>query len=137
MLVGNGRDGGNEERTWKGAGKMGLGMGEKEREEEELGEVLRRLYALVPSPRSGKGEVDEEGRGMDPPEHLQVHLLHLSGKGVILPHVDNLESSGDVIVGVSLGSERVLRFNPPEEERARGMKSCEVLLEKGSVYVQT
>lgn len=86
--------------------------------------------------------------GLDPPSYLSLHLLHLSGKGAIYPHVDNLTASGDVIVGVSLGGERVLRFKKRKSKvdesteelipiEVSGPEEFTVLLEPGSVYIQT
>lgn len=62
--------------------------------------------------------------------------------------MDNLQASGEVIVGVSLGGERVLRFKKKkttvlegsEEEvplNVEGPDEFSVLLEPGSVYIQT
>lgn len=40
---------------------------------------------------------------IDVPNHLLMHLLHMSSEGQIFPHVDNIQASGQTIVGVSLG----------------------------------
>ncbi|KAJ7632175.1 hypothetical protein FB45DRAFT_989770 [Roridomyces roridus] len=77
-----------------------------------LPSVLERLGSLLPS------------------RDVQTHLLHLASNGEIFPHVDNLEASGTWILGVSLGSQRLLRLEGPENE------SFEVLLPSGSVYIQ-
>lgn len=70
----------------------------------------------------------------------------MSGKGNILPHVDNPHASGDIIVGVSLGSERVMHFKKKEitvegvegsTKVLKGPEEFSVLLEPGSVYIQT
>jgi alkylated DNA repair protein alkB family protein 7 len=71
-------------------------------------------------------------QGLYPTSNVQTHLLHLSSKGEILEHVDNIEASGTWILGVSLGAARVLRMvstSDPED-------SFEVLLQSGSVYIQ-
>lgn len=62
-----------------------------------------------------------------------IHVLHLSAEGKIDAHIDNIEASGPTIVGLSLGSARVMRL---------GHQSCpihshlKVLLPPGSVYIQ-
>ncbi|OAX38907.1 hypothetical protein K503DRAFT_690714 [Rhizopogon vinicolor AM-OR11-026] len=71
-------------------------------------------------------------QGLYPTSNVQTHLLHLSSRGEILGHVDNIEASGTWILGVSLGAARVLRMestNDPED-------SFEVLLQSGCVYIQ-
>jgi len=76
--------------------------------------VLQRLYSLCPT------------------QDAQTHLLHLASRGEILPHIDNLSASGSWILGVSLGSERILRmqaFSGP-------CKAFDVSLPSGSVYLQ-
>jgi alkylated DNA repair protein alkB family protein 7 len=79
-----------------------------------LSSSLKRLYSLCPS------------------HDTQTHLLHLASSGEILPHVDNLSASGSWILGVSLGSERVLRMENPAEAE----DSFDILLPSGSVYLQ-
>jgi hypothetical protein len=61
---------------------------------------------------------------------LQTHVLHLATDGEILPHVDNLDASGSIILGVSLGSPRLLRLEIDSGE------VYEHLLEPGSCYIQ-
>lgn len=89
--------------------------------------ILERLYALVPTPDSTKPDK------ASPPSHLQLHLLHLSSRGQIYSHVDNLEASGDTIIGLSLGGSRLMKFAPNV-----GMEgeAFEMEVEKGSVYIQ-
>ena len=67
----------------------------------------------------------------------QTHILHLASNGEILPHVDNIGASGSWILGVSLGSERVLRMEPAEDG-VNGIPRCpfDILLPSGSVYIQ-
>jgi alkylated DNA repair protein alkB homolog 7 len=67
----------------------------------------------------------------------QTHLLHLASNGEILPHVDNIGASGSWILGVSLGSERILRMESVEND-VDGVPRCmfDVLLSSGSVYTQ-
>jgi alkylated DNA repair protein alkB homolog 7 len=67
----------------------------------------------------------------------QTHLLHLASDGEILPHVDNIGASGSWILGVSLGSERVLRMESVENDMNE-TPACmfDVLLSSGSVYIQ-
>ncbi|KIM32343.1 hypothetical protein M408DRAFT_326942 [Serendipita vermifera MAFF 305830] len=62
---------------------------------------------------------------------LQFQVLHLASEGEILPHVDNVDASGSVIMGVSLGSGRVLRL---EDDHGR---RWDQLLEPGSCYIQS
>ncbi|KIO29510.1 hypothetical protein M407DRAFT_168580 [Tulasnella calospora MUT 4182] len=66
---------------------------------------------------------------------VQTHALHLASDGEILSHVDNVEASGKTIIGISLGAARVLRLQPKESERPD--ECVDILLESGSVYVQT
>ncbi|KAJ7043185.1 hypothetical protein C8F04DRAFT_1073936 [Mycena alexandri] len=80
----------------------------------ELPSILDRLQALYPS------------------QAAQTHLLHLASNGEIYPHVDNLSASGSWILGVSLGSERLLRL----EGQDGNSDSFQVLLPSGSVYIQ-
>ncbi|KAF8666696.1 GTP binding [Rhizoctonia solani] len=93
-----------------------------------LSRVLLRLYELV----------DFENTLPDPglitPPNIQTHVLHLASTGAILPHVDNIEASGSVIAGVSLGNTRVLRLTQSTTDSIEA--SFDVLLESGSVYIQ-
>ncbi|KAG8698522.1 hypothetical protein FRC08_005869 [Ceratobasidium sp. 394] len=88
-----------------------------------LADVLLRLYHLVDPLHTPAAP------GIVTPPNVQTHVLHLASTGFILPHVDNLEASGSMIAGVSLGDTRVLRMT-------RGEETFDVLLESGSVYVQ-
>ena len=67
--------------------------------------------------------------GQDDSERASTHLLHLAPEGRIDAHVDNISASGRMIVGVSLGAERVMRL----EKQGAGF---DVLLPSGSVYFQ-
>ncbi|OCF75219.1 hypothetical protein I204_04072 [Kwoniella mangroviensis CBS 8886] len=89
--------------------------------------TLSKLYTLLPEISTSMSKSTSI-----PPEGTITHLLHLSPKGEILPHVDNLEASGKYICGVSLGGERILRL------RAKGKKEdgWDVRLNSGSVYLQ-
>lgn len=93
-----------------------------------LSKLLGRLYPLVPS----------HGSSFEPslktPPGILAHLLHLSSAGKIDPHVDNVDASGEVILGVSLGGVRVMHLR--EMNAADGGRSLDVLLVPGSVYVQ-
>lgn len=62
---------------------------------------------------------------------IQTHVLHLSTNGEILPHVDNVNASGNFILAVSLGSPRLLRL----QNNTTG-QTYDQLLEAGSVYIQ-
>ena len=72
-------------------------------------------------------------RQFHPEEPIQYHVLHLASDGEIHPHVDHLEAFGCWIVGVSLGSDRVLRL---EKETPDRRLVYDVILPSGSVYVQ-
>ncbi|KAF5391773.1 hypothetical protein D9757_001802 [Collybiopsis confluens] len=80
-----------------------------------LSPVLNRLHSLLPS------------------QNIQTHLLHLASDGEILPHVDNVDASGRWILGVSLGSERILRLEKCENSE----EAVEIPLPPGSVYLQS
>ncbi|KAG8899128.1 hypothetical protein FRB99_006906 [Tulasnella sp. 403] len=73
--------------------------------------------------------------GAPPLSSVQTHVLHLSATGEILPHIDNVEASGNVILGISLGATRMLRLQHKELRDTR--ESIDVRLESGSVYVQS
>ncbi|WWC68404.1 uncharacterized protein I206_102330 [Kwoniella pini CBS 10737] len=90
-----------------------------------LKSTLAKLYSLLPN----LPPFDQQNI---PPEGTITHLLHLSPKGEILPHVDNLEASGSVICGVSLGAERTLRLKMKDEEA----DGWDIKLTNGSVYLQ-
>jgi alkylated DNA repair protein alkB homolog 7 len=66
-------------------------------------------------------------------ESIQYHVLHLASDGEIHPHVDHLDAFGSWIVGVSLGSDRILRL---EREISDQQLVHDVILPSGSVYVQ-
>ena len=72
-------------------------------------------------------------RQFHPEEPIQYHLLHLASDGEIHPHVDHLEAFGSWIVGVSLGSNRILRLEKEAFDRAI---LHDVILPSGSVYMQ-
>lgn len=76
------------------------------------------------------GNIVNKLRSLLPPVPLQFQALHLSGKGEILPHVDNIDASGSTIMGVSLGAARVLRL-----EDGYG-NVWDQTLEPGSCYIQ-
>ncbi|KNZ44581.1 hypothetical protein VP01_8g1 [Puccinia sorghi] len=79
--------------------------------------ILARLQALLPT-------------STRPP---LLHLLHLASHGKIDPHVDNPEASGSTILGLSLGSTRVMRLGHHSAPTHFHLK---VLLPPGSVYLQ-
>lgn len=85
--------------------------------------LLTRLYSVLPAL-----DVDPDSL---PPSETSTHLLHLSPNGAILPHVDNLEASGSVILGLSLGAERTMRLKKKDAEGGWELK-----LPSGSVYLQ-
>ncbi len=73
----------------------------------------------------------------DASNDTQTHILHLASDGEIHPHVDNVGVSGSWILGVSLGSERMLRMESVEDD-VDGIpkRTFDVSLSSGSVYVQ-
>lgn len=71
-------------------------------------------------------------QGLYPTPDIQTHLLHLSSRGEILSHVDNIQASGTWILGVSLGAARILRMESTSDPE----DSFDVLLQSGSVYIQ-
>ncbi|GAA5851942.1 hypothetical protein JCM8547_000106 [Rhodosporidiobolus lusitaniae] len=115
----------------------------EEGEKGKLKSVLDKVYSLlpaVPSPSTSLAPLTP-APPTSPPSHLVMHLLHLSSRGAIFPHVDNVEAFGQTIVGVSLGGERVMRFKqvsePGEGMVKDGPKEFEVLVESGSAYIQS
>lgn len=69
--------------------------------------------------------------------NTQTHLLHLASDGEIRPHIDNIDASGSWILGVSLGSDRVLRMESVEADSdCSPTHTFDVTLHSGSVYVQ-
>ncbi|CAE7133510.1 unnamed protein product [Rhizoctonia solani] len=94
----------------------------------ELSHILLRLYGLIDSSNNPPSP------GLTTPPNIQTHILHLASTGEILPHVDNVEASGSVIAGVSLGNTRVLRLS--QSITSSEDASFDVLLESGSVYIQ-
>ena len=87
---------------------------------EELKQVIERVSTLLPEGALQSG--------------IQTHILHLASDGYIDPHIDNIESSGSWILGVSLGDARDLVL----ETQGQG-DPCErhrITLPSGSVYLQ-
>jgi alkylated DNA repair protein alkB family protein 7 len=117
------------EGAWGGEGEKG-----------EMRELLSKVYSLLPPP-SDSPPAASAAVSTSPPSHLIMHLLHLSSRGAIYPHVDNLEAFGRTIAGVSLGGERVMRFKqvsePGEGMVKDGPVEFEVLVEPGSAYIQS
>ncbi|TKA51447.1 hypothetical protein B0A53_05360 [Rhodotorula sp. CCFEE 5036] len=109
----------------------------------ELEAALNKIYALLPPSThasSATGAPAATPPTTSPPSHLILHLLHLSSRGAIYPHVDNLEAFGRTIVGISLGGERIMRFNRVQSADAKvndsGPANFDVLLSPGSAYIQ-
>lgn len=92
--------------------------------------LMNRIYDLLP-PTSTTSPIPSAGGDTMPPRCTSTHVLHLAPHGAILPHVDNLEASGSVIIGTSLGAERILRLKDKE-----GDDGWDVKLPSGSLYVQ-
>ena len=107
--------------------------------------LMQRIYALLPSPASSSSNPDPNDTF--PPAGSSTHVLHLARNGNIQAHVDNVDASGSVIIGVSLGAERVLRLREKREsdpasagEEVGGggdeRGGWDVLLPNGSLYIQ-
>jgi len=116
--------------------------GDEAREGTPLAAALDKIYSLLPPPTPSSPP--RSSPRPSPPDHLILHLLHLSSRGSIAPHVDNLDAFGRTIAGVSLGGERVMRFKQVsdpgdnvEPVLREGPSEFEVLLEAGSAYVQS
>lgn len=66
--------------------------------------------------------------------HLsQVHVLDLSEKGWIKPHIDSIRFCGDIIAGISLLSPSIMRLIHEKESQ----KYVDVLLSRRSLYIMT
>ncbi|KAJ9579112.1 hypothetical protein L9F63_024781 [Diploptera punctata] len=63
--------------------------------------------------------------------HSQVHVLDLSEKGYIKPHVDSIRFCGNTIAGLSLLSDSVMRLNHEKEK----MMYADFLLKRRSLYI--
>ncbi|KAI9634459.1 uncharacterized protein MKK02DRAFT_16941 [Dioszegia hungarica] len=100
----------------------------------DLSALMKRIYDLLPVSEPG-GSYTQTGavRGTheQTPRGTSTHLLHLAPHGAILPHVDNLEASGSVIIGTSLGAERILRL-----KEKGGEEGWDIRLPSGSLYIQ-
>ncbi|CAJ0586677.1 unnamed protein product, partial [Mesorhabditis spiculigera] len=65
-------------------------------------------------------------------QHLTyVHILDLHKDGVIKPHIDSIRYCGDVITGVSLLSDCVMRLRHKDD---KSVKVVDLLLERRSLY---
>ena len=89
--------------------------------------LLDKAYALLP----GSPQI----RGENLPSDTITHLLHLAPSGKILGHVDNLDASGSVIMGICLGSDRILRLSRKTAD-GTGIVGWDILLRNGTVYLQ-
>ncbi|BGP28233.1 hypothetical protein JCM10295v2_007220 [Rhodotorula toruloides] len=115
------------------------GMWEKVADGDEqagLAEALEKVYSLLPPPPQSLSQSTPSLSSLSPPQHLIMHVLHLSSRGAIYPHVDNLEAFGRTIIGISLGGPRVMRFKQVSEPQdgivKDGPSDFEVLLEPGT-----
>jgi alkylated DNA repair dioxygenase AlkB len=94
-----------------------------------------RTTSSSPSEPDASNPSEEDWEPFAAPLQTTTHALHLSPTGKIDPHVDNVDASGSVIIGASLGAERILRLERKGAESEGGV-GWEVLLKSGSVYVQ-
>lgn len=91
--------------------------------------LLNRAYAfLTSSPQVVEGS-------SSPPREALTHLLHLAPEGEILPHVDNLDASGGMIIGICLGTERILRLTRKGVDKG-DREGWDILLPNGCLYLQ-
>lgn len=107
--------------------------------------LMARIYALLPahpvpsahaSPATSPASQDETAAF--PPSGSTTHVLHLAPHGEIQAHVDNVDASGSVIIGVSLGSARILRLREKSGTKGGAGEGAgwDVLLPNGSLYLQ-
>ncbi|KAG6371398.1 hypothetical protein JVT61DRAFT_9615 [Boletus reticuloceps] len=92
-----------------------------------------RLTSWPESEFRGLTPVLDRLRALYPSKNTQTHLLHLASSGEILPHIDNISASGKWILGVSLGSTRILRMESPTSAVS---ERFDIPLPSGSVYLQ-
>eukprot|EP01062_Namystynia_karyoxenos_P032597 TRINITY_DN24037_c0_g1_i1.p1 TRINITY_DN24037_c0_g1~~TRINITY_DN24037_c0_g1_i1.p1 ORF type:complete len:327 (+),score=107.03 TRINITY_DN24037_c0_g1_i1:64-981(+) len=105
---------------------------------DQLIEDFRELYVPLDSVKGeaaaplarladlARGELPEGGR-----LRADLHILEYRPEGYVRPHTDSEEDSGDIVVGLSLLSARVMTLTHP----ARPDAECEMLLLPRSVYV--
>lgn len=101
----------------------------------EAAMALMRLYELADHHHDWTRLYQTDIKKLTCPSNLLTHVLHLAPDGHILPHVDNPEASGSVIVGASLGDQRVMELLPPEDGPG-SVKRIRVHIPPGSVYIQ-
>ncbi|KAJ9104456.1 hypothetical protein QFC21_001951 [Naganishia friedmannii] len=102
-------------------------------------ELARDLYYDKVLPSQTPNTNDTSDRPFEQPLQTSTHALHLSPEGHILPHVDNVDASGTVIIGVSLGAERILRLEEATQDGSKTNithRGWDVLLKSGSLYLQ-
>lgn len=66
-----------------------------------------------------------------------LHVLDLSPRGHIGPHLDHVEYSGSLIAGLCLHSTAVMRFERADAQKGQGTKFVRVLLPQRCLYLQT
>ncbi len=66
-----------------------------------------------------------------------VHVIDLAEDGFIKPHVDSIKFSGKVVVGLSLLSPSIMRFQEEKPENEAKPSIVEALLPRRSVYMMT
>jgi len=106
-----------------------------------LSSIVNRLHGLFSSHSSNARLNHTREQGLS--AYIQTHLLHLGSAGAIDPHVDNVDASGSMIMGVSLGPPRIMRMTRRTRNDGRSctkdihaVDAFEVLLLPGSVYIQ-
>lgn len=60
-----------------------------------------------------------------------IHIVDLAENGWIKPHVDSVRFCGNIIAGLSLLSDSVLRLTSEEDKNIK----CDVLLKRRSLYI--
>ncbi|KAL4065455.1 hypothetical protein V8B97DRAFT_1950794 [Scleroderma yunnanense] len=92
------------------------------------------LTSWCESEAPGLPQILNRLRAMCPSQNTQTHILHLASTGAILPHIDNVFSSGTWILGVSLGATRVLQIE--KTDAVNPHNKLDIALSSGSVYLQ-
>jgi alkylated DNA repair protein alkB family protein 7 len=96
-----------------------------QQDDESLNIILNKIFNLLPSHHQ---------------HNQQLHLLHLAENGKINPHIDNQQASGSIIIGISLGGERILKFKKStttNNKTIQGPDEFQILLQPGSAYIQS
>jgi len=91
--------------------------------------VLRRLQAVIHQESVLSVQEDSEVHWLPP------HVIDLSAKGEIRPHVDSVKFSGLVVAGLSLLSPRIMRLRENKESYSSDDPTVEMVLSPRSLYI--